>query len=215
MGMFDGISKIFSGKKQEKEDEANQVVEAPTSITNLKVGGYVEFPLIFKPEFLGEMISEKTFEITSHMKLRLNNKSTISFAEMDHGEFYIAKNKNKLEIIKFFEHNEDVINAANIDELDPILQLDDDEIVELSDGTVVIQSNEKHFHMESELGLLVEGQYSVQQHLVDCFLDSDEIRYIKAKSISDNVFMLIFVKMGGEIIIAQSTTIPLDDIQFI
>lgn len=210
MGLFDRIKNIVGSKKEE-------VVEEPTSLRNLKIGGYIEFPLMFQPEFVANVLSEKSFQITSHFKIKLNNGNVMTFAELDNGKAYIRKDGSNLEVLSFIPHIQTIIDNSEVEELNGILELQQHEIYE-ENGKGYIKSDERHFHINTAFDMLVDGQYSVQEHLLDCYTVRDdqttEVRYIRSKSVRESAFLYIFVDGNANIEMAQSCHIPLDNISF-
>lgn len=210
MGFFKNMSALFRGKQAEKEAKENEVVTAPASLTNMKVGAFVDFG--FLPEH--ENISGQSMSITATRTFNLGKFGKVTYAELDHGAYYIRQEKNKVEVLREFESNDAFLEVVDEDFYE-MLQLDDDEWYEDDDGVRIVHNNETEFSLVDEFEFLTVGKYRTVRDVMAAKLDGQNVRFIRTASDDRQRFITVFYdEAGGDTYISGSFLINASDVEF-
>jgi len=207
MSFWKNMSAAVRGKKNEKEEAANQIATAPADLDNLKIGAYVTFA--FLP--LQENISGQTLEITATRSFTLLDGETIRYAELDDGAFYLRKEGRKIEILQEFE-NTDIFTESVDDAFFDVLQLDDNEW-EIQGGVSVVVDNETEFEMLEDQAWANAGTYRIVKDVMAAKLNGKKVRYIRSKASDGKSFISVYYVDGGETFISASCLVEKDDVE--
>ncbi len=212
MGFFKQLNTIFRGKKHEKEAAKNEIATAPTSIDNLKVGGFIEFgflPLI-------EEISGKSFTITGNKVFTLHTGEVIEYAELEHGEYFVRREGKYLEVLTEIDDNEAFIEAVE-DNFFDVLTIDEGEYHINDDDQKVISGNETMFELHTDFQKLKAGVYRTVKDDISVQLEGvhGDVRFLRAKSNDGQNYITLFYVDGGETFINESVVVKLSDVSFL
>lgn len=209
MSFWKNIGAAIRGNKHEKEEAENEVVTAPASLDNMKVGSFAEFSYLpEQPE-----ISGQSMEITAVRSFRLLDGELLTYAELENGAFFIRKEGRKVEVLQEYENNDEFLEAVN-DDFHDVLYLDDHEW-EVQDGVEVVVDNETEFHMDEDLGWAKTGKYRTVRDVMAAKFEGRKIRYIRSKSSDGQSFISVFYENGGDTFISSSCLVEVRDVEFI
>ena len=218
MGFFNTLATAFRGRQHEKEALKNEVVSAPASLGNLKVGAFVEFG--FLPNH--DQLSKTTKEITGIRSFVLLDNEVITYAELDDGDFYLRKEGKKVEVLQEFENNDDFIESVDEQFMD-VLELEDDEweykdedeTSNVDDRICVVVNNQTEYEVTSAIGWAKVGVYRTVQDVMSAKIDGKRIRYIRSKSSDGSSYISVYYVNGGETFISSSTLLNKSDVDFV
>lgn len=209
MGFFNTMTNIFRGKKYEKENKQDVVVNEPASINNMFVNSFVSFN--FLPDH--EELSGKTMSVTGIREFHFENGKAITYTELDHGDFYVRKEGACLEVLKEFNDNQAFLEATRGEEFQDILMLEDHEVHEDANGNLSISGNETEFNLDTEFECLQSGLYRVIKDTISAKIDNEKARFIRFKSNDSKNFINVFYIDGsGDTFISGSYLVPLRDV---
>jgi hypothetical protein len=192
---------FFTSWFRSTQADKEEVVEAVT-LSNLKVGTFVEFDLISQEE-----VSSKSLKVAALSKLVLPTGKKYSFANLGNDIFLNKIDATNFELIKKLSDPSQFLDMVSED-FDGIMTIEDDEI-QIENGREVLVSHETQLDILNG-GMpnwMPEGTFYKIDDDLGCHHDGRECRFFRAKSLDNKNFIMIFTYDGGETDIYVSTVL--------
>lgn len=213
MGFFKNLRKAVGLEKEPELPEA-------TTIDNLREGGTINFPMMFEPAAIAEVVSahNQAFQITKRgvFNFQGDTKSR-TWAELDYGELYLARRGSKAELIKPITDVDAFLDHIDIDSFRELLELESHEVVRNEDGDEEVKSEDKLIKLTESFSTLKAEEFLVQNDelQVSCNFYDAKVRFVEAKNLSSSAYLYLFVIANGETLLFESTLVPIHELDFV
>lgn len=214
MAFFKNLARTLGLSKEE------EVVPEATTIDNLRQGGTINFPMMFEPAPIAEVVSKHNqgFQISKRGDFNFpTGLKSRAWAELDYGVLYLARRGSNAELIKPITDLDGFIDSVDADSFRELLQLDEDETQFNQHNVEEIVSNDKLIKLVSDYSTLKAEEFLVQNDVMKVTnpLYDSELRLIEAKNLSGTAYIYILILKNGETLVFESTLVPLHELDFV
>ncbi len=213
MGFFQNLKKAVGLEKEAELPEA-------TTVDNLRQGGTINFPMMFEPAPIAEIVSahNQAFQITKQGNFDFPTSLAFrTWAELDYGELYLARRGSKVELIKPISNLDDFLDHVDVDSFRELLHLEEHETKVNANNVEEVESDDKLIKITSEFSTLKEEEFLVQNDVIEasCTLYDNKLRFIEAKNLNSTAYLYILILESGETLVFESTLVPIHELDFV